>query len=678
MKIHTYIPATLCFFMILGILFGYSINPDLSKVLAYLFGALTILSLVYWHANKIYTKKYYFNIVAYILFFIIGISAITIQNSQFQKKHYSHFIKDKNIVILTISKPLKSNKYYHKYEAKIIQLNKTKVVGKLLLNIKKNSTTKRLNVGENIQVKTIFKTINKPLNLYQFNYQDYLKTQQIYHQITVMEDEIYLLPNKTKNLHEIVFRIRKKINKSLVKYHFKKDELAIINALLLGQKQDVSKELLQSYAGAGAMHILAVSGLHIGILLLLLNTLFKPLEMFKNGKIIKLLLVIVLLWLYALLAGFSPSIIRAVTMFTAIAIGVLLNKETNILHNLFLSMFLLLLVNPLYLFSVGFQLSYLAVFSIVYFYPLLTSWYHPKLWLFKKLGQLLAISISAQLGVLPISLYYFHQFPSLFFVTSLVIIPLLGFILAYGILVIILALLGILPQFLATFFGLIIHKMNAFISFIANQETFLLKQISFSILLLISSYVFLVFVFRFLKLPSINKMRLVLVSILLFQVVLLYEKWQIQNTNEFIVFHKNKTSIVLFRKGEKVNILHSLDSITIQKNKAIQDYKIGTGKIEFNYKPIQNIYKIAQDTLIIIDSLAVYNLPKLHPKVVLLRDSPKINLERLIQTLKPKIIIADASNYKTFKKRWQQTCKKYKVIFYNTSVKGAYQYKYKN
>lgn len=675
-KVLQFIPANLTLLIILGILFGNYINPKPIIILISLLVTLIVLGITYWQANKSYKQKYYFNVAAYILFFLIGIGSITKQKIQFQKKHYSHFITKQNIIILTIKKQLKSNHYNHKYYASISQLNTTRVTGSILLNIKKDSITNRFKEGEKIQLKAKFKPINQTLNLYQFNYRDYLKKQQIHHQITSTKNEIKNQPNSTLTINKIAFNVREKINIALAKHHLKKEELAIINALLLGQRQNVSKELLQSYTGAGAMHLLAVSGLHIGILLLLLNIFFKPLEQLKNGKKIKLLLVIFLLWVYAIIAGLSPSIIRATSMFTAIAIGLLSNKKTKTTHNLFISMFFLLLVNPLYLFRVGFQLSYLAVFSIVYIYPLFIQLYNPQQRCLKKIWQLLAISFSAQLGVLPISLYYFHQFPSLFFITSLVIIPLLGFILALGILVILLAVLGILPQFLADLLGLIISKMNAFISFIAKQEAFLFQQINYSILLLITTYVIIIFGFRYIKMPNFKKLCFALLSIILFQTVIIYEKWQRNTTKEIIVFNKKKASIIVDRKGENGTVYHNLDTTAIIKNKALQDYKIGIGNLDYNYKAINNTYKIGEKSVLIIDSLGIYKLPENYPEIVLLIQSPKINLERLLKTLKPKIIIADASNYKTYKKQWQKTCLKYKIEFYNTSTSGAYRYKY--
>ena len=672
MKLLRFIPATLTFCMIFGILFGFYFPPNITLLITTLVITLLVLTTTYFIANKSFKKTYFFNITAYFLFFLIGMANISFQHKLIHKNHYSHHIKENNTAILTIEKQLKSNIYYQKYETRISQINNTSVNGKILLNIRIDSTNKSINIDDEILINTRFKTINEPLNLYQFNYRAYLEKQQIYHQVSVSNSEIYAISKRDFSLNGIASRFRKKINVALHHYHFKKNKLSIINALLLGQRNEVSKELLQQYAGAGAMHILAVSGLHIGILLLLLNLLLKPIERLKNGKTIKLILVIFLLWLYAIIAGLSPSIIRAVSMFTAIAIGLLSNKKTNTLHNLFISLFFLLLINPLYIFSVGFQLSYLAVISIVYFYPLFIRFYNPKNSVLKKIWQLFTISLSAQIGILPLSLYYFHQFPILFFVSSIVIVFFLGLILGLGILVIALALIGILPQFFADFYGNIIWFMNTFIAFIAKQESFVLRNITFSLALLVCLYLIIIFGFRYWNKSNPNKLILVLVSLVIFQVTVIYEKRNVEIKQEFVVFNKSKKTIISIRKGKQTTIYHSLDTSSILKNKALIDYKTGTGKLNYMYNLLKNSYQFNHKKILLIDSLGIYNIPNLNPNIIVLTQSPRLNIARLIAITKPKLIIADASNYKSYKKRWKVSCEKNKIDFYDTSINGAF------
>lgn len=216
---------------------------------------------------------------------------------------------------------------------------------------------------------------------------------------------------------------RESIISKLKKENFGEEELGVIQALLLGKRDDISENTYNNYTNAGAVHILAVSGLHVGIILLLLEFFLSPLARLPKGKTLKLLLVVLLLWGYAFVAGLSPSIVRAVTMFSFVAYALYLNRPANSFNIIALSMLFILLVKPLFLFQVGFQMSYAAVFAIVWIYPKLQKFWFPDNFIIRKTWQLLSVSAAAQLGVLPISLFYFHQFPALFFISNLLIIP---------------------------------------------------------------------------------------------------------------------------------------------------------------------------------------------------------------------------------------------------------------
>ena len=270
-----------------------------------------------------------------------------------------------------------------------------------------------------------------------------------------------------------------------------------MNALLLGQRQDISDELTANYSKAGAVHILAISGLHVGIILVLLSFVLKPLERVKRGKLIKLVLIISFLWFFAVLAGMSASVTRAVTMFSALALGQFFNKKNAVEQSLVFSMFIIVLWKPIFLFDIGFQLSYLAVFGIIWIQPLVYNAWTPKLYIAAKGWQLFTVSLAAQIGVLPLSLFYFHQFPGLFFVSNLLIIPFLGVILGIGIIVVVLSYYSVLPAFMVTIYGGVISVLNKTVVFIARQETFLFSDISFSAIKMFFLYLLIIAYFQF-------------------------------------------------------------------------------------------------------------------------------------------------------------------------------------
>ena len=172
-----------------------------------------------------------------------------------------------------------------------------------------------------------------------------------------------------------------KLIAQLKKTSLNADSKALIMALVLGTKKELSEERIQQYQRAGAMHLLAISGLHIGIVLLLLRFLVAPLRRIKHGAVLAAVIPIVLLWSFALITGASSSVIRAVTMFSFLQIGLALKRKNVRMQSVWVSFVVLLFVQPRLLFDVGFQLSYAAVFDITKTIMLLKLLRHaPNLW----------------------------------------------------------------------------------------------------------------------------------------------------------------------------------------------------------------------------------------------------------------------------------------------------------
>jgi len=629
---------------------------------------LIFLSLTaYWQR-----KTLFFVFITWITFFLTGMILVYENDATNHTNYFEKHLKNTSKVILAIDKVLKPGNYHHKYVADVVQLDSKKTTGHVLLNIEKDSTSLLFHTGDLVFLKNKFQDIKSSLNPHQFNYKHYLKKQGINQQVYITHQEILLLDESKVSLLRFIDAFRVKIQKSLRRYHFTDDELAVMNALLLGQRQEISKQLSDNYSKAGAIHILAVSGLHVGIILLILSFVLKPLERVNNCKLIKLVLVILSLWFFAILAGLSASVIRAVTMFSAIALGQFFNKRNAVEHSLIFSMFIILLWKPLFLFDVGFQLSYTAVFGIIWIQPVLYQLWKPNFFIVDKGWQLITVSVAAQLGVLPISLFYFHQFPALFFISNLIIIPFLGVILGLGLVVLVLSYESILPLFLEGFYGDVISILNKVVAFVARQESFLFSEISFSALKMIFSYLLIISGFQlFLKLNT-KRCFLFFGSILAFQCVLILEKYTIAQKSEFIVFHKSKNSIIGIRKGSSFELYHSMDSLQISSQKLLINYKVGENISSQNYHKLSNLMYYDKQVVLIIDKDGLYDIKELNNPIVLLRQSPKINLQRLVKKLKPAIIIADGSNYKSYIENWKTTCKNLKTPFWTTYNQGAY------
>jgi len=668
-RLFNYLPLHFVVCVILGIILQFY-----TSFWSFGFLKLTTLFLSLLFLLVIIKQRFLITLLSFLLFFVIGISTVFVNTDGNYKDFYKYHLKNDNTSILKVNKVLKSSAYHYKYEAEVVQVDTLQTRGKVLLNVSKDSLFKAFKVDDYLFTKQRFLSINKPLNPHQFDYRLYLQKQGIHQQIFLEKQEYQKVEKECFSLIGTSAKFRNRVQDALKKYPFKADELAVINALLLGQRTEISKELITNYSKAGAIHILAVSGLHVGVLMWILSWLLKPLERIRKGKIVKTCVIVVLLWMFAFVAGLSASVVRAVTMFTFLAIGLSFKQKNVVLFSLISSMFFLLIFKPMFLFDVGFQLSYFAVFGIIFIQPKLYELYKSRFWLDKKIWEITSVSIAAQIGVLPLSLYYFHQFPGLFMLSNLVIIPFLGAILIGGIMVIVLALIGILPAFLATTYGAIIRNMNIFVSWISHQEQFLFQEISFSILMLGVIYFLILCCFRFLIKKTAKRLLYLLVALLFVQSAYLYEMHQKQSKREFVVFHKSRNSILGKAEGERLHVYHNLDSVMMAQSNAIRSYKIGEHINTTIKSDIPAMFKFNNQPILIVDSLGLYQVKNLKSPIVILQNSPKINLERLIKRMQPIQIIADGSNYKSYVTRWEKKAVNLKTPFHYTGQNGAFTY----
>lgn len=306
---------------------------------------------------------------------------------------------------------------------------------KLLLYVKRSdSYPSGLKYGDKIRIEGTPGPIRSPRNPHEFDFSAYMANRSIFLQHFVYQDQIHLISSDNGNgLMKVIYQIRSRFEQIITEDIHDSNEQAVVMALLLGIKGQLDHEIKSAYASAGAMHVLAVSGLHVSIVCFILNWLFKLLPSGKSQRVIAPVASISALWIYAVLTGFSPSILRAVSMFSIILISKILNRRTHACNSLAFAAFVLLLFNPLFLFDVGFQLSFLAVAGILYLYPKISSVWNVTNWFGKWVWQLTCVSLAAQLATFPLGLYYFHQFPSYFLLTNLIVIPAAFIVMILGI-----------------------------------------------------------------------------------------------------------------------------------------------------------------------------------------------------------------------------------------------------
>jgi competence protein ComEC len=672
MKVIKFPTILITTYLILGILVSNEIKPDFYSSLLFVLAAFVPFIISFYLLRTKSKLQVGFGISTYILAFTIGLFLFALHYPKNQASHYSNSVyqaAENNLVIGVISEKLKPNPFSFKYFIEIESINEKATKGKLLVILNKKDAEKEFEIGDKILANAIIKPIIRPHNPYQFDYATYLEKKDVFDQL-YLENQNYKVIAKQENFNFQLEKTRNKVVAFFENENIPTERINIIKALFLGQRQNIEQETLDNYSKSGAIHILAISGLHIGILLYFFKALLKPIERIKYGRVITPFLLIAILWSFALLSGLSASVVRAVTMFTFVSIGMYMNREINIYNTLGSSILILLLFKPNFIFDVGFQLSYCAVFSIVTIQPLLSKLWTPKNKIIGYFYDILTVSFAAQIGVLPLSIYYFHQFPGLFFITNLVIIPLLTLILITGMVSILLSVFSIYLSFLVEFLSELIGFMNNYVGYVSSFEQFIIKDIPFNSLILLSSLFAIICIILYIKKPTSIGITLALITILVFQLSIIGSLVFHRTQNEFIIFQYPKKTILASKENNSI-FLHSNDSL-VNSNYVVKNYiQNNFGTID-SIVPLQNVYLIKKTKLLVIDEKGIYKLPE-KPDIVLLTQSPKINFERLLTELEPKIIIADGSNYKNLIEIWEKTCLKKNIPFHSTSEKGYYR-----
>ena len=680
MNLLRFIPIKLTLFLVAGILLGryFQFDTSLSLILTGL--SLALLGIQFFREKRMRffgnqgKGSLIFGVVVAVTAISMGILAVSLSDAKNIAHHYSHKNSlGKQVWKVKIAEELKSTSYSNRYTAKVLTVDKERASGKILLSLALDTVNENLQVDDELLVYAVLDSINPPLNPHQFDYRSYLKDLGITHQMWLPSNHFYREPDSRRTLYGMAAAIRHQIIGKLKEADFGPEELGIIQALLLGRRDAISVETYDNYKNAGAVHILAVSGLHIGILLLLLQFLLRPLERLPKGKTLKLMLIVALLWGFALLAGLSASVVRAVTMFSFVAYALYLNRPGNTFNILALSMFFILLViDPLLLFQVGFQMSYAAVFAIVWIYPLLQRLWNPKNKVARYFWQLFSVSVAAQAGVLPISLFYFHQFPGLFFISNLLIVPALGLILGMGILVIFLALLDQLPEGVVEVYDTLVRWMNHIIGWVAQQEAFVFRHISFDGVQLILAYGILLCLVLFLSKPNFRKAVALAVAVIGFQLWLFNTSYRTQQKETLFVAHQTRNSVLMHQEGRYLSAM-AQDADRLDRLTA--DYKTAERIRSMISSSLGNTYRWKDKNIFIMDSLGIYFDGVAETDYLLLTGSPKLNLERLIDSIHPKTIIADGGNFRSDIARWMKTCEERELPFHYTGADGAYYFR---
>ena len=624
-----------------------------------------------------------------LLFIALGGLLSWYKNIQHDKNWFGKKYKYENALIITlIENPVEKTKSY-KANASVNYILENdsciKTKGTIILYFKKDSTLSTLEYGSQLIITKPLQEIKNSGNPGGFDYKRYSLFQGITHQVYLKQDEFEILSTTNKNLvQQFLNKSRTKVLSILRKNIKGEKELGLAEALLIGYKDDLDKTLVQSYSNTGVVHVIAISGLHLGLIYWLLILLFKPLQKRKINPIaigwLRPIFILTGLWLFSLLAGAQPSVLRSAVMFTCIVLGDSFARRSSIYNTLALSALLLLCTNPYWLWDVGFQLSYAAVLSIVIFMQPIYNLFYTKNKILDLILKLNAVTIAAQILTVPLSIYHFHQFPNYFLLTNFLAVPLSSLIVLGEILLCVVSFIPVIAIFIGKILSWLIWIMNSYIERIEILPFSLLDGLQISILQTILLFGVAAGFGFWLMEKSKAGLKYALAALFGFVVLRTISFIQADNREQLIVYNVPQKRAIDLIDGRKYFFVGDSDLLA---DDFIRNFHIKPSRVLHRIEPAISFENYQQpDNLIIYNSKKIMTISetkyfspldeKIPVDLLLISGNPKLYFNKLAETFSIKQVVFDGSCPAWKINYWKKDCDSLHIPWHDVSEKGAF------
>ena len=445
------------------------------------------------------------------------------------------------------------------------------ITGKVMAYFPKSDSAFALRYGDLIALPAPIREVTPPLNPEEFDYGAYLARKGITGQVYLKDDWIDLQTNNANPIYAFSYRFRDILLASLQRSGLSDNEFGVAAAILLGYDDNLADEVRKNYVAAGSMHILCVSGMHVGIIYLLAGFLLGVLNRKKWQKRLKHVLLLALIWFYALIAGLSPSILRASLMISFVIIGEMLNRKGFIINSLAASAFILLCLNPNNLFEIGFLLSYAAVIGIVVLQRPIYNLLYFKNKILDKAWGITAVALAAQLATIPFTLFYFNQFTTYFWLSNLFMTPISFIVVICGMVLLMVSWIPYVNTLVGYLVWGAVYVMNWVVAKVESLPLSIIKGLyisDFEFAMLLLAFVLLLLMVsmrkRRLFIPMLSALLLMMVSV----AVRLYQTDRQQGMTVFSL--RNHTAVDFVSGGEHVLLTDS----TLMEDEATVDYSL--------------------------------------------------------------------------------------------------------
>ncbi|MGZ4042912.1 MAG: ComEC/Rec2 family competence protein [Bacteroidia bacterium] len=617
--------------------------------------------------------KIIFLICTDIFLFVFAVNLLNLNAIRNDKAYFAKLLKadTTNKIIVEISDLPVETARFIKCELKVLEVNDNEryipAKGKLIGYFRKSQQSDKINFGKILLINSRLLEIEEPKNPFEFDYKNYMANRQ-FHYVTFADSNAYAitdLPSGLPALWLAGLKTKQYILSSLKSSGLTPEAYAISAALLTGYSHDIDDTVMEAFAHSGTLHVLSVSGLHTGLIYLVLAFIFDLFDRKKKYKVLKFLFITVCLWFFALVTGFSAPVLRAVIMFNLLGFGKIFfrNDHRNQLNILCVSAFALLCYDPFLLFDIGFQLSYFAMFGILFFQPVFSKLWQPENKFSNYIWQSISASFAATLTTLPFTLFYFKQFPLWFFICNLVVVP-------ATFLVLLLAALVVLKiTKLSLVINLIIKGLFGFINLFNKPGAGFIDNIHFELMDALIVSLLLIIISGAIYYRSYRYAMFSFILILVLQVNGIISAFLAKDKNLFSVYQVNKR--------EAYSVKNKMEVLTDSIEASHYNYHVKPHLISFNYPYVKqgpfNYVRAGNTEILCLTKKGLWpqcNYAFITGLVVSNNFALKEKDLELFKNLRT--IIADGSNNSYTIKNLVVLCNKFGIEFYNTRQKGAY------
>ncbi|HRN56241.1 MAG TPA: ComEC/Rec2 family competence protein [Agriterribacter sp.] len=673
--------------LMLGIIWQWYL-PVSAKTASVIMGIALVLFLVAQclRGYLLFLYKWIYGIVFMIMLLLFGAAITHYKNITHRQNWFGHWYNEHTVVIAVLDEPLVEKDNSYKANATVQALirgdSMIQTKGGIIIYFEKDSgLLSTLDYGSAIVFKKELQVVSNSGNPGAFDYKRYCLFQGITHQVYLAGNAFSVNPVQTRSAYaRLLQQLRGGLLKILKQYIPGRQEAGVAEALLIGYRHDLERGLLQAYANTGVIHVIAISGMHLAMIYGLLTVVLKPLQRNIKTKWVKGAVILSVLWLFTLLSGAGPSIVRSAVMFSFIVAGESMRRKVSVYHTLSASAFFLLCRDPFFLWDVGFQLSYAAVLSIVIFLRSVTSWFYCKHPVVNHIWKLMAVTLAAQILTTPLSIYHFHQVPNLFLISNLVIVPLSGCILYGEILLCLLSLFPAAAALAGKLLYALLRLMNDFIIFINDIPFAVSDNISISILQTGWLYTIIIALSIWLMKQKKQMLPCALAGLLAFVFCRAFDMGIKQKQSKIIVYNIPRYSAVDFISGSSCYFAGDeapvadpfLYNFHVRPSRLL--YRAKAAPHPDNLRAAPAFFYFNKRRILLLDSLpnASYPAEPVAVDIIVLSKNANVRIDRLQRLFRCRQYVFDASSPAWKIRQWKNDCDSLHLRRHSVQEDGAF------